>query len=222
MKVFSKENSILGRKKRHERRHIGLIWPPSSPFFTMLPGNYQKGMCAAISHCPAEEGKLWAYEAAPCSLSRFIYIPCTFFTWTISDSWTGQEFSFTTELWIWYSTLSYILPSHSHFGLILPHPLEFSWEGALMAKRSLTFPAGLDGRQLRGSVALGFISITILYLLFWLAVWYPFQLINSQRIRHICLVLFILCNHGAHYIPGNKNVWMNERLNARTPNNCII
>lgn len=127
MMVFAKENSVLGRGRRHEQRHTGLIWPPYRPFFTALSGSCAKSsvFCHVLS-------SFWRTEApgSPgCSLLPFtlhLYpVLFTFYIWNISDSWTGQEFAFTAGPCC-HSVLHF--PSYSCSGLTLPHHLGSDWE----------------------------------------------------------------------------------------------
>ena len=117
MKVFAKENSILGSGRRHDPRHMGLIWPPFRPFFTTLSGNYLRGISSAISYCPFEEGRLlgsWGCSLLPFTVDLYPVLHILYI-WNISDAWAGQEFSFTAGAWIQYY--------HS----VLHFPLSFSF-----------------------------------------------------------------------------------------------
>lgn len=67
MKAFAKENSILGKVRRHGWRHVGLMWPPSSPFFTALSGKLPQ----RDVFCAFEEGRLlgsWGCTCFPFSV----------------------------------------------------------------------------------------------------------------------------------------------------------
>ena len=75
MKVFAKENSILGGGKRREQRHIGLIGPPSSPFSQWFQGML-KWVSPAVFCCPYKKGSCWAYDGASSYLPLLTYIPC--------------------------------------------------------------------------------------------------------------------------------------------------
>lgn len=127
MKVFAKENSILGSGRRHDPRHMGLIWPPFRPFFTAVSGNYLRGISSAISYCPFEEGRLlgsWGCSLLPFTVALYpLYVCFIFFTfvlyilyiWNISDASAGRGFSSTAGAWIQYY--------HS----VLHFPLSFSF-----------------------------------------------------------------------------------------------
>lgn len=198
---------------------MGLIMASFQSILQCFKGNYSDGHLLPFSIALLRREAIglirllpfpFHYSLRSCALSSSHLKYFSFLNWS--------EIFF--YCWISYMmSLSCTLPSHSLFGLTLPHPAGLTWEDALSTEPSLIFPIWVRWDSPVWS--------HITWLLLPLCIWFlaacliPFPACKFPEDKD-CFVLFTLFVMVPTIYQPIVNVWMNEGLYLMVPNHYII